>query len=92
MLVVEVDGVHHALPEQTEHDRKRDAYLTECGFRILRVPAVDAGHELDGVMHEIRAELGEIRHGPSIGPLQQNGGARYRQITRLGLKLKPDPS
>ena len=38
-LVVEVDGRHHDLPEQMEHDARRDAWLASEGYRVLRFDA-----------------------------------------------------
>lgn len=36
-LIVELDGEVHDHPEQIIHDRRRDRYLKELGFKILRV-------------------------------------------------------
>lgn len=35
-LVVEIDGGYHA--DQREHDERRDEFLRDCGFRVLRIP------------------------------------------------------
>ena len=37
-LVIELDGPPHERPEQQEHDRRRDAWMRERGWRVLRVP------------------------------------------------------
>jgi very-short-patch-repair endonuclease len=37
-LVVEVDGPTHESVEQQAKDRDRDAWLSEEGFRVLRLP------------------------------------------------------
>ena len=59
-IVVELDGGQHA-EEQAAHDRVRDAWLRERGFRVLRFWNSDLIESLDGVVeaifHEIRAEL-----------------------------------
>jgi very-short-patch-repair endonuclease len=38
-LAVEVDGISHET--RVEHDSRRDAWLTERGIRVLRIPAAD---------------------------------------------------
>jgi very-short-patch-repair endonuclease len=37
-LVVELDGPPHENLEQQIHDRRRDAWLRERGWRVLRLP------------------------------------------------------
>jgi very-short-patch-repair endonuclease len=87
-LVIEVDGIQHSSPEQANHDKVRDAFLTARGFRIIRIAATEIGHELDGVMLEVRAALGP----PSATLPQSQAGAsrssRYTQLTCLGLRLR----
>ena len=38
-LVIEIDGVGHGDDAQQIHDRRRDAYMRQGGYRILRVSA-----------------------------------------------------
>ena len=39
-LVVEIDGAaYHSSPEAVAHDRKRDAFLRDEGYEVLRIPA-----------------------------------------------------
>jgi very-short-patch-repair endonuclease len=38
-IVIEIDGkYHYKSPSQTFYDEKRDTYLTERGFFVLRIP------------------------------------------------------
>ena len=37
-LIVEVDGEHHQTDEGREYDKRRDRYLTEQGYTLLRIP------------------------------------------------------
>jgi len=53
-LIIEVDGVQHA---ESERDHKRDAYLADVGFRVLRVWNGDVMHDLDLVTDWIEGEL-----------------------------------
>jgi len=37
LIIVEVDGGYHDDPEQKERDAERDAFLEDCGFRVIHV-------------------------------------------------------
>jgi very-short-patch-repair endonuclease len=50
-LVVEVDGAAHLTAAGVEHDRERDRFLMERGYRILRVRGYDVIRE-DGRARE----------------------------------------
>lgn len=54
-LVVEVDGSQHA--EQVEYDQRRDAFLFDRGFHVLRFTNVEALHQTDDVLAAIYAVL-----------------------------------
>ena len=92
-LIVEVDGVHHASAEQCEHDRERDAWLRQRGFRVLRFWASDVQNELDGVMGAIRATLGpgdstrSAMRDAFLAP-GRDSSARHRHLVRLGLRRR----
>ena len=47
-LCVEVDGQSHDF--QTDHDRRRDAWLRDQGVQTLRIAARDVLGNLDGVV------------------------------------------
>jgi very-short-patch-repair endonuclease len=49
MLVVEIDGVTHARDDQHAHDVRRDAYMTQRGWRVVRLKNEDVYKNLDGV-------------------------------------------
>ena len=57
--VIELDGDVHAQPEQVEHDRRRTAWLTERGYRVLRFTNEDVLKRLEGVVEEIRMVCSE---------------------------------
>jgi len=48
-LVVEVDGVTHATDDQHARDIWRDAYMTERGWRVVRLKNEDVYKRLDEV-------------------------------------------
>lgn len=55
-LVVEIDGGVHNLASVAVSDLKRDAWLSEQGYRILRVSNREVEDDLDGVIARIRTE------------------------------------
>jgi len=56
-LVVEVDGGQHAQPREQLSDRRRDAWLQEQGFTVLRFWNNDVLRNVEGVMEAIRKNL-----------------------------------
>ncbi len=40
-LVVEVDGEHHQTDEGRQHDQRRDQYLAEQGYHVVRLPGYE---------------------------------------------------
>ena len=56
-LVVEVDGDTHSTDEEIAHDRRRDQFLEQRGWRVLRVRNEDVYKDLDTVMNAIAHEL-----------------------------------
>jgi very-short-patch-repair endonuclease len=53
MLVVEVDGDTHGSSEELARDRRRTAYLGQCGWTVVRCYNVDVYENLDGVLTQI---------------------------------------
>lgn len=56
-LIVEIDGDTHATAAGAAHDRRRTAWLTTRGWRVLRFSNRDVLGNLDGVLGAIAAEL-----------------------------------
>ena len=52
-LIIEVDGASHDNYASEMADEKRDHYLNEKGYKILRFDAIDIKDNLDGVLQEI---------------------------------------
>jgi very-short-patch-repair endonuclease len=59
-LVIEIDGDVHTEPAQAAHDRARDAWFVENGYRILRFTNDDVFKQLDGVLTKIVEMCDEI--------------------------------
>ena len=69
MVVVEIDGGHHAT--QAEEDRTRAAFLAGEGFRVLRFWNNEVMGNIEGVLHRIAEAVGG--GPPHPHPLPQRG-------------------
>lgn len=56
-LVIEIDGLIHALPEHQESDEIRTEKLNELGFRVLRFTNDEIIGDPDNVIKKVIAEL-----------------------------------
>ena len=52
-LVIEIDGGTHTEDRQIAHDQRRDAYLRELGYSVLRIPAGDVLRDVDDMVQGI---------------------------------------
>ena len=76
-LVGEIDGGQHA--DEREHDRKRDAWLREQGFIVLRFWNSDIVENMEGVLQSI---LDNLRSTPFLSPSPQGeGGGQNNKIS-----------
>lgn len=66
-LVIEIDGDQHATREGLLHDRKRDKWLEEKGYRVLRFTTADLAESLDGCLETVLREL-EIANAHAFDP------------------------
>ena len=57
-FIVELDGEFHFTSLGVEKDRKRDAWLQQQGYRILRITTAELDENLDGCINSILCELG----------------------------------
>jgi very-short-patch-repair endonuclease len=76
MLVVEADGGQHYSNPGVEADAKRDAYLRERGFTVLRFSNRDIATNIEGVLQMIEQyveEAKQTKRRPPIPPLQGEG-------------------
>ncbi|MHA6721470.1 endonuclease domain-containing protein [Sphingomonas sp. RS2018] len=72
-LVVEIDGEVHAQPDAIGHDRVRDRFLADNGYRLIRVPAADVLRDAHAVADAIGALAARPLHRPSDGPPPRAG-------------------
>jgi very-short-patch-repair endonuclease len=52
-LVVEIDGEHHQTDDGNLHDTKRDEFLAEQGYEVLRI----SGYQVTQVPAEVRRQI-----------------------------------
>ena len=65
-LIIELDGGQHA--EQTEYDQRRDAWLRNQGYTVLRFWNNEVMQQLEGVLEKIRITL-----SPNPSPVNGRG-------------------
>jgi very-short-patch-repair endonuclease len=74
-LVIEVDGIAHAMGDRPERDSTRTAWLEQQCYYILRIAAVDVLKNADEVAQSIVAFAARPLHHPSDGsPPRERGG------------------
>jgi len=67
-LVIEVDGGAHDFGNRPERDERRDRYLADRGYRVLRIAAADVTRNLEGALLFIAEQVMNPLHHPSDGP------------------------
>ena len=72
-LIVELDGGQHA--DRNAYDKKRDDWLRNQGFVILRFWNHDVLNNIDGIVEQI---LDTLKNTPDLNPSPQ-GGRRLRR-------------
>jgi very-short-patch-repair endonuclease len=84
MLVVELDGYSHDV--QQDYDQRRDLFMVEQGYRVLRFANADVLNNLDGVVRSIALALTET-HPPPTPPASGRGEDGATQKL-LGISLE----
>jgi len=81
-LVIEVDGATHSTNEQISYDFRRDAYLRERGYQVVRVGNMDVYDNLNGVVETILVALETPRtRKPPTSPLPAPTARQVRSAT-----------
>jgi very-short-patch-repair endonuclease len=84
-LIIELDGGQHAI--EKDKDQRRDQFLSERGFEVLRFWNNDVIENIDGVMETIRLRC--LCHPPLAPPVkggefcEEEGEVRARKVRRL---------
>jgi very-short-patch-repair endonuclease len=56
-LVIEVDGHDHQTDEGLQHDQRRDQFLAQSGYHVLRIPGYEVLRDAAGVRRQIEAAI-----------------------------------
>lgn len=71
-LIIEIDGDTHGEPRQIAYDRKRDEFLREQGYLVLRLSNADVMNNIEGVFVVIEKAL---LSSPHPNPPHEEEGA-----------------
>ena len=52
-LCIEIDGIQHQSEENVEHDRRREAYLSREGIKVIRFPNCSVWSDSDMIIATI---------------------------------------
>lgn len=72
-LAIEVDGQSHAMQAATKHDSRRDRFIRENGYRLLRINAADVLKDADAAAAAIVSLVASPLHRPAGGPPPRAG-------------------
>ena len=64
-LVIEVDGSIHDLPAQQSYDARRQGYLEDLGYRVVRFTNHDVLQTLESVVESIATKLPPVSPRPA---------------------------
>ena len=67
-LVIEVDGEGHLTDAGINRDAKRDAYLRELGFEVLRIKGFEVTQDAGRVKQRIESAVEEMLRATSPSP------------------------
>ena len=68
-LIIEIDGEPHQSDEGRRHDRRRDQFLAEQGYKIVRIPGYQVLPDAIGVQRMIAQSIDEcIEQRDSLTP------------------------
>ena len=81
-LVIELDGGQHGDGPNAASDAKRDAYMRNSGYRVLRFWNNDVMQNIDGVMHVI-AEAVSAPVPPTPDPSPPLRGGRGNRTAEV---------
>ncbi len=57
MYIIELDGSGHLEKEQCQHDKIRDEYLKNLGYKIIRIYNNDINNNIDAVLETIKNDI-----------------------------------
>jgi very-short-patch-repair endonuclease len=66
-LVVEIDGGAHDDPERASRDLRRQQFMEENGYTVLRIPASDVLKDVDATVQAVVRAASPLHHRPAAG-------------------------
>ena len=72
-LIIEIDGGMHEMDVVAQRDAKRDAWLKEREYRVLRFKNAEVIANIDGVVRAILAKVGADTPTPDPFPQGEGG-------------------
>jgi very-short-patch-repair endonuclease len=72
-LAIEIDGIAHDMGDRPARDERREKFIEENGFRVLRIAARRVLDDADAVAEAIVARASNPLHQPSAGPPPRSG-------------------
>ena len=83
-LVVEVDGEEHQTDEGRHYDQRRDQYLADRGYRVVRILGYEVLRNVVAVRHQIEQAIDERRkdlppHPQPFSPATRASTTRSRR-------------
>jgi very-short-patch-repair endonuclease len=60
-LIVEIDGKDHLTSQGQSHDQRRDKFLAQQGFRVIRIPGYQVLKNLSKVMEIVQQAIQDKR-------------------------------
>ncbi|MEQ9662354.1 MAG: endonuclease domain-containing protein [Parasphingopyxis sp.] len=72
-LIVEIDGMAHEGIPASEADTRRDQFLRQQGFTVLRLPANTVLQDIEAAIRAIVAQAENPLHQPAAGPPPRSG-------------------
>lgn len=61
-FIIVVDGHQHLEETQMAHDKKRDAWLSEQGYKVMRLTTADLSDAFDGCIEKLLNEIKIMKH------------------------------
>ena len=71
-LIIELDGGQHNETLQKNYDENRDNFLSECGYKVIRIWNNEIDRNIAGVIEYIQNYISSMT--PPPGPLPQGAG------------------
>lgn len=73
-IIIELDGGQHNTQKNVEYDKKRDEFLQNKGYKVIRIWNNDITRNIEGVIEYIKKEINTPTPKSEISTLPQGEG------------------